>query len=41
MRKAIANGTLMNYLQQVPVRKDDLFFIEAGTIHSKGFAGAG
>lgn len=30
MRKAIANGTLMNYLQQVPVRKDDLFFIEAG-----------
>ncbi|MEE0201065.1 MAG: type I phosphomannose isomerase catalytic subunit [Muricomes sp.] len=36
MRKAIANGTLMNYLQQVPVRKDDLFFIEAGTIHAIG-----
>ena len=26
----------MNYLQQVPVRKDDLFFIEAGTIHAIG-----
>lgn len=36
MRKAISNGTLMNYLQQVPVRKDDLFFIEAGTIHAIG-----
>lgn len=36
MRKAIANGTLTNYLQQVPVRKDDLFFIEAGTIHAIG-----
>ena len=36
VRKAIANGTLMNYLQQVPVRKDDLFFIEAGTIHAIG-----
>lgn len=36
MRKPIANGTLMNYLQQVPVRKDDLFFIEAGTIHAIG-----
>lgn len=36
MRKAIVNGTLMNYLQQVPVRKDDLFFIEAGTIHAIG-----
>lgn len=36
VRKAIANGTLMNYLHQVPVRKDDLFFIEAGTIHAIG-----
>lgn len=39
MRRAIADGTVMNYLQQVPVRKDDLFFIEAGTIHAIG-AGA-
>lgn len=39
IRKAIEAGTLMKYLQQVPVRKDDLFFIEAGTIHAIG-AGA-
>lgn len=36
VRKAIANGTLMKYLQQVPVRKDDLFFIEPGTVHAIG-----
>lgn len=36
LRRAIANGALMNYLQQVPVQKDDLFFIEAGTIHAIG-----
>ena len=29
----------MDYLQQVPVKKDDLFFIEAGMIHAIG-AGA-
>ena len=39
MRDAIANGTLMKDLQWVPVKKDDLFFIEAGTIHAIG-AGA-
>ena len=39
MRKAIAEGTLMKDLQWVPVKKDDLFFIEAGTIHASG-AGA-
>lgn len=39
MRKAIAEGTLMKDLQWVPVKKDDLFFIEAGTIHAIG-AGA-
>lgn len=39
IRDAIADGTLMNYLQQVPIRKNDLFFIEAGTIHAIG-AGA-
>lgn len=38
-RTAIEQGTLMNYLQQVPVKKDDLFFIKAGTIHAIG-AGA-
>ena len=39
LRQAIADGTLMNHLQQVPIRKDDLFFIQAGTIHAIG-AGA-
>jgi mannose-6-phosphate isomerase len=39
IRKAIENGTLMKHLQQVPVKKDDLFFIEAGTVHAIG-AGA-
>lgn len=36
VRKAIDNGTLMNHLQQVPVKKGDLFFIEAGTVHAIG-----
>lgn len=39
LRQAISNGTILNYLQQIPVRKNDLFFIEAGTIHAIG-AGA-
>lgn len=26
----------MNHLQQVPVKKDDLFFIETGTVHAIG-----
>lgn len=39
MRRAIANGTVMKYLQKVPIHKDDLFFIQAGTVHAIG-AGA-
>ena len=39
IKKAISDGSLLNYLQKVPVEKDDLFFIEAGTIHAIG-AGA-
>ncbi len=39
MRRSITNGTIGKYLQKVPVRKDDVFFIEAGTIHAIG-AGA-
>ena len=39
MRKAIADGTVMKYLQKVPIHKDDLFFIPAGTVHAIG-AGA-
>lgn len=39
IRRAIADGTLMRYMQKVPIHKDDLFFIRAGTIHAIG-AGA-
>ena len=39
IRTAIEDGTFMNHLQQVPIKKDDLFFIEAGTVHAIG-AGA-
>ena len=39
IRDAIHNGTVMKYLQKVPIHKDDLFFIQAGTIHAIG-AGA-
>ncbi len=39
IRKAIEEGTLGRYLQKVPVKKDDMFYIEAGTIHAIG-AGA-
>ena len=39
LRAAIDRGDLTNYLQSVPVGKDDLFFIEPGTIHAIG-AGA-
>lgn len=39
IRKAIDEGNVEKYLQKVPVKKDDLFFIEAGTIHAIG-AGA-
>lgn len=36
IREAITDGTLSRYLQSVPVKRDDLFFIEAGTIHAIG-----
>ena len=39
LRRSIAEGTVEKYLQKVPVRKDDLFYIEAGTVHAIG-AGA-
>lgn len=34
--KAIENNTLMQVLNQVSVKKGDLFFIEAGTVHAIG-----
>lgn len=39
IRKSIVEGTVMRYLQKIPIRKDDVFFIQAGTIHAIG-AGA-
>lgn len=39
VKKAIKNGTVEKYLQKVPVKKNDLFYIKAGTVHAIG-AGA-
>lgn len=39
LRQAIENGSVEKYLQKIPVNKDDVFFVEAGTIHAIG-AGA-
>lgn len=39
VKNAIKNGTVEKYLQKVPVKKNDLFYIKAGTVHAIG-AGA-
>lgn len=36
LRRSIGDGTVEKYLQKVPVKKNDLFYIEAGTIHAIG-----
>lgn len=36
IRKALSEGNLTDYLNHVPVHKDDVFFIEAGTVHAIG-----
>ena len=36
VKAAIQNGTITAYLNHVPVHKNDLFYIEAGTIHAIG-----
>lgn len=36
LRKAIENNTIEKYLQKVTVKKNDLFYIEAGVIHAIG-----
>lgn len=36
MRRSIANGTIEKYLRKIPVKKDDIFFVEAGMIHAIG-----
>lgn len=35
-RASIENGTLLDFVQLVPVHKGDVFFIEAGTLHAIG-----
>ena len=39
LRESVENGTVEKHLQTVPIAKNDVFFIEAGTIHAIG-AGA-
>lgn len=39
LRRSVLAGTVEKHLQKVPVKKDDLFFVSAGTIHAIG-AGA-
>ena len=36
LKKSLENGTVEKYLQKVDVHKDDVFFIEAGTVHAIG-----
>ena len=36
LKEAAENGTIEKYLQKVPVKKDQVFFVEAGTIHAIG-----
>lgn len=36
LRKSLSEGTVEKYLQKVPVHKDDVFYIEAGTVHAIG-----
>ena len=36
LQKALVDGTIDKYMQKVPIKKDDVFYIEAGTIHAIG-----
>lgn len=36
VRQAIEDGDIVDYLNKVPVSKDDVFFIEPGTVHAIG-----
>lgn len=36
VRKALADGSIGMYLNHVPVKKNDLFYIESGTVHGIG-----
>lgn len=36
LRNSLRRGTVEKYLQKIPVHKDDVFFIEPGTVHAVG-----
>ncbi len=36
LKRGIRDGTVEKYLQKVTVRKDDMFYVKAGTIHAIG-----
>lgn len=36
VRKAVENKDITKYLRKIPVHKDDIFFVEAGTVHAIG-----
>lgn len=36
LRRSLMQGTIEKYLQKIPVQKDDVFYIEAGTVHAIG-----
>lgn len=36
LRRILEQGTIEKYLQKVPVHKDDMFYINSGTIHAIG-----
>lgn len=36
IRRSLKKGTIEKYLQKIKVRKDDIFYIEAGTVHAIG-----
>ena len=36
VRDSIKEGSIENYLNRIPVHKDDLFLVEAGTVHAIG-----
>lgn len=36
LRKSLKEGTVQKYLQRVKIQKDDVFYIEAGTVHAMG-----
>lgn len=36
LRRSIQEGTIEKYVQKIPVRKNDVFYVKAGTIHAVG-----